>query len=587
MEASLSRHYSSQVVSLRRPTVALFQLGLAYRLQYGVHGLERFGPLVIGQDSYDRSMSVSALIRRSNLEKRKALLPVVALTGLLLSGIAQNVLAFGFDDVAKKAEDLSKQGYSEPERNLPEALRNLDYGQYEQIQYKRDRDVWSGDEGVPFTLSFFHEGMHYDSAIQLHSVDDQGVHDFAFNADDFTYGNLDLADDVKNNDGLGIAGFKVNYALNQSDRKDETMVFLGASYFRVIGKDQVYGVSGRGLAVDTGLPSGEEFPRFKEFWIVKPSKASQYLTIFALLDSPSLTGAYRFVLRPGDDTVVDVKSSLFLRRPVEKLGVAPLTSMYLYGPEQPSSTLNYRPAIHDSNGLLISDSQNGWTWRPLANPAKLMMNEQATPRLRGYGLMQRDHDFDNYQDIDSRYDLRPSAWIEPQNEWGAGKVELIQIPTPNETNDNIVSMWLPETAPEPQPDKTLDYDYRLTVTKDESRYLDSSLAWVDQTRRSRGEVRKDDLVREADGSTAFVLDFVGPSLSGLGDDANISVQASVGDNGELVDSHAERNPATGGWRVFVKIKRSDKNQPLDIRAHLNQGDKRVSETWYYRLPANG
>jgi len=528
---------------------------------------------------------VSALIRRSNLEKRKALLPVVALTGLLLGGIAQNALAFGFDDVAKEAEDLSKQGYSEPERNLPDALRNLDYGQYEQIQYKRDRDVWSGEDGVPFTLSFFHEGMHYDSAIQLHSVDDQGVHDFAFNSDDFTYGNLDLADDVKNDDGLGIAGFKINYALNQSGRKDETMVFLGASYFRVIGKDQVYGVSGRGLAVDTGLPSGEEFPRFKEFWIVKPNKSSQYLTIFALLDAPSVTGAYRFVLRPGDDTVVDVKSRLFLRRPVEKLGIAPLTSMYLYGPEQPSSTLNYRPAIHDSNGLLINDSQNGWTWRPLANPAKLMMNEQAAPQLRGYGLMQRDHDFDSYQDIDSRYDLRPSAWIEPQNEWGAGKVELIQIPTPNETNDNIVSMWLPESAP--QPGTPLDYDYRFTVTKDESRYLDPSLAWVDQTRRSRGEVRKDNLVREADGSLAFVLDFKGPSLSGLDDDANISVQASIGDNGELVDAHAERNPAIGGWRAFIKIKRSDKNKPLDIRAHLNESDKRVSETWYYRLPANG
>ncbi|KAA0016239.1 glucan biosynthesis protein G [Salinicola corii] len=529
-------------------------------------------------------MSVSASIRRNNLEKRKALLPVVALTGLLLSGIAQNVLAFGFDDVAKKAEDLSQQGYSEPEQNLPETLSNLDYGQYEQIQYKRDRDVWSGD-GVPFTLSFFHEGMHYNSAIQLHSVDDQGVHDFAYNPDDFTFGNLDIPDSVKNDDDLGIAGFKVNYALNQADRKDETMVFLGASYFRVVGKNQVYGVSGRGLAVDTGLPSGEEFPRFKEFWIVKPSKTSQYLTIFALLDSPSLTGAYRFVLRPGADTVVDVKSRIFLRRPVEKLGVAPLTSMYLYGPEQPSSTLNYRPAIHDSNGLLISDSQNGWTWRPLANPAKLMINEQATPRLRGYGLMQRDHQFDSYQDLDSRYDLRPSAWIEPQNEWGAGKVELIQIPTPNETNDNIVSMWLPETAP--QPGTPLDYDYRFTVTKDESRYVDPALAWVDQTRRSRGEVRKDNLVREADGSLAFVLDFNGPSLSGLGDDANVSVQASVGDNGELVDSHGERNSATGGWRVFVKVKRSDNSKPLDIRAYLNQGEKRVSETWYYRLPANG
>lgn len=523
--------------------------------------------------------------RRSHLEKRSALFPLAALTGLFFGSVAQSALAFDFEDVAKQAQALSEQGYSEPERNLPNELRDLDFGQYAQIQYKRDRDVWSGDD-VPYTLSFFHEGMHYDSAIALHSIDGEGnVRDFAFNPDDFTYGNLDLADDIKNSDDLGIAGFRINYDLDDAGRKDETMVFLGASYFRVIGEDQVYGVSGRGLAVDTGLTSGEEFPQFKEFWVVKPTSSSQYLTVFALLDSASVTGAYRFVLRPGSDTVVDVKSRLFLRRPVEKLGIAPLTSMYLFGPAQPSADMNYRPAIHDSNGLLVSDSQNGWIWRPLANPAKLMINEQVTPRLRGFGLMQRGHEFEDYQDIDNRYDLRPSAWIEPQNEWGAGKVELIQIPTPNETNDNIVSMWLPETAP--NPDTPLDYDYRFTVTQNESRYLDSSLAWVEQTRRSRGEVIKDNLVREADGSTTFVVDFQGPSLSGLTGDANVSVQASAGDNGELVESRAVRNPATGGWRVFIKIKRSDNNMPLDIRAHLSQGDKRISETWYYRLPANG
>ncbi|WP_245391889.1 glucan biosynthesis protein G [Salinicola aestuarinus] len=523
--------------------------------------------------------------RQSDLGRRKSLLPIAALAGLLLGSVAQDVLAFGFEDVAEKAQALAEQGYSEPERNLPDALRNLDFGEYDQIQFKRDRDVWSGDD-VPFTLSFFHEGMHYDSAIDLHSIDEQGnVRDFAFNSNDYTYGDLELSDEIKNDDDLGIAGFKINYDLNDGESKDETMVFLGASYFRVVGENQVYGVSGRGLAVDTGLTSGEEFPRFREFWVVKPTQSSQYLTVFALLDSASVTGAYRFVLRPGSDTVVDVKSRLFLRRPIEKLGIAPLTSMYLYGSAQPSSEINYRPAIHDSDGLLISDSQNGWIWRPLSNPAKLMINEQATPGLRGFGLMQRGHAFDDYQDIDNRYDLRPSAWVEPQNEWGAGKVELIQIPTPNETNDNIVSMWLPETAPNPE--TPVDFDYRFTVTKNESRYADPSLGWVEQTRRSQGEVMKDNLVREADGTTAFVVDFQGPSLAGLDADANVSVQASVGDNGELVSTRAVPNPATGGWRLFVKIKRSDNNAPLDIRAHLSKDNKRLTETWYYRLPANG
>ncbi|MGP9767323.1 glucan biosynthesis protein G [Halomonas sp. AOP13-D3-9] len=521
---------------------------------------------------------------RNKPSRRKGFLSVAVLGGLLVGSLPVEALAFGFDDVAKKAEELAQQGYRAPETTLPNELRELSYAEYSQIQYKRDRDVWSGNN-APFTLSFIHEGMHYDSAIQLNSIDQEGeVHGFAYNPDDYTYGDLDISDDVKQSDGLGIAGVRINHSLNGVD-SNEVMVFLGASYFRAVGSGQVYGLSGRGLAVDTGLSSGEEFPRFSEIWIVEPSPESQYLTIFALLDSPSVTGAYRFVLRPGEDALVDVQSRLYLRRAVEKLGIAPLTSMYLYGPEQPSSTQHYIPAIHDSNGLLIDDAQNGWLWRPLANPAKLMMNRHATPQLRGYGLMQRGHNFSDYQDIDARYDLRPSAWVQPQNEWGAGSVELIQIPTDNETNDNIVSMWLSDEPHEPG--TPLAFDYRLMFTTDESRHLDPQLAWVEETRRSRGEVVRDDLVREPDGTLAFVLDFVGPSLEGVGNGANMSVEASVGDNGELANSRVVQNPATNGWRVFVNVKRNNGSQPLDIRAKLMLDGKPLSETWYYRLPANG
>ena len=322
---------------------------------------------------------MSGSIPLSKFSSGKGFFSIAVLGGLLAGSIPFEAFAFDFEDVARRAEELAQQGYRAPETSLPNELRELSYAEYGQIQYKRDRDVWSGDD-VPFTLSFIPEGMHYDSAIQLNSIDQEGeVHGFAYNPDDFTYGDLNIPDDVKNSDGVGIAGFRINHALNDDERKDEVMVFLGASYFRAIGRGQVYGLSGRGLAVDTGLSSGEEFPHFTEMWIIEPSPESQYLTIFALLDSPSVTGAYRFVLRPGEDTLVDVQSRLYLRRAVEKLGIAPLTSMYFYGPEQPSSTQHYIPAIHDSNGLLINDAQNGWSWRPLANPSRLMMNRQATP----------------------------------------------------------------------------------------------------------------------------------------------------------------------------------------------------------------
>ena len=527
-------------------------------------------------------MSGSTLQRK--FSSRKDFLSAAVLSGLVVGSIPLEAFAFGFDDVARRAEELAQQGYRPPETSLPDQLRELSYSEYSQIQYKHDRDVWSG-QGAPFTLSFIPEGMHYSSAIQLNSIDQEGeVHGFAYNPDDFTYGDLAISDDIKQSEGVGIAGVTINHSLNGVDSK-EVMVFLGASYFRAIGDGQVYGLSGRGLAVDTGLSSGEEFPRFSEIWIVEPSQESQYLTIFALLDSPSVTGAYRFVLRPGEDTIVDVQSRLYLRRAVEKLGIAPLTSMYLYGPEQPSSTPHYIPAIHDSNGLLISDAQSGWLWRPLANPARLMMNRHTTPQLRGYGLLQRGHNFSQYQAIDARYDLRPSAWVEPLNDWGPGSVELIQIPTDNETNDNIVSMWLDDETHEPG--TPLAFDYRITFTSHESRLLDPELAWVAETRRSRGEVVRDDLVREPDGTLAFVLDFVGPSLEGIGNSANISVEASVGENGELAASRVVHNPATNGWRAFVNVKRDTGSQPLDIRAKLVLDGKPLSETWYYRLPANG
>jgi glucans biosynthesis protein len=527
-------------------------------------------------------MSESTL--QSKFSSRKGVFSAAVLSGLLVVNIPLEAFAFGFDDVARRAEELAQRGYRAPETSLPDQLRELSYTEYSQIEFKRDRDVWSG-KGAPFTLSFIHEGMHYASAIQLNSIDQEGkVHGFAYNPDDFTYGDLGIADDVMQSDGVGIAGVRINHSPNGVD-SNEVMVFLGASYFRAVGSGQVYGLSGRGLAVDTGLSSGEEFPRFSEIWIVEPSPESQYLTIFALLDSPSVTGAYRFVLRPGEDTLVDVQSRLYLRRAVEKLGIAPLTSMYLYGPEQPCSTQHYIPAMHDSNGLLISDAQNGWLWRPLANPARLMMNRHATPQLRGYGLMQRGHNFSDYQDIDARYDLRPSAWVEPRNEWGAGSVELIQIPTDNETNDNIVSMWLSDDPHDPG--TPLAFDYRITFTTSESRHLDPELAWVAETRRSRGEVIRDDLVREPDGTLAFVLDFVGPSLEGIGNGVNMSVEANVGENGELAASRVVHNPATNGWRVFVNVKRNNGNQPLDIRAKLMLDGKPLSETWYYRLPANG
>ncbi|HBD39751.1 MAG TPA: glucan biosynthesis protein G, partial [Cupriavidus sp.] len=257
---------------------------------------------------------------------------------------------------------------------------------------------------------------------------------FRFDPSAFNYGSHRV--DPAKLKGLGFAGFKLLYPLNQGKRKDELASFLGASYFRALGKDQWYGLSARGLAVDTALNSGEEFPRFVEYWIERPAANDKQLTIYALMDSRRVSGAYRFVIKPGNETVMEVKSRLFLRENVTKLGLAPLTSMYLFGENQPSQDTDYRPEVHDSDGLSVQLGTGEWIWRPLVNPKRLLVTSFAATNPQGYGLMQRDRSFDNYQEIGAWYERRPSAWVEPKGNWGSGRVELVQIPTPDETNDN-------------------------------------------------------------------------------------------------------------------------------------------------------
>src|SRR5690625_3003467 len=246
-------------------------------------------------------------------------------------------------------------------------------------------------------------------------------------------------------DDLGFAGFKILHTLNDPDRFDEVLSFLGASYFRALGADQHYGLSARGLAIDTGNTSkGEEFPRFTKFWLVDPGKGGSRMVIYALLDSPSVTGAYKFVLKPGNTTKISVEETLYTRKAIDKLGIAPLTSMFTWGENSLSRLQDYRPEAHDSDGLLIASEDGEWLWRPLVDPQKLWMHQYDANHVRGFGLMQRDRNFDHYQDLGLEYEKRPSAWIEPKGDWGDGHLELVEIPSDSEMNDNIALYWVPK-----------------------------------------------------------------------------------------------------------------------------------------------
>ncbi|MFT7027394.1 MAG: glucans biosynthesis protein, partial [Paracoccaceae bacterium] len=243
--------------------------------------------------------------------------------------------------------------------------------------------------------------------------------------------------------GLQWSGFRLRCPINRPDVLDEVAVFQGASYFRAIGRGQVYGTSARALAIRTGAPEGEEFPVFSRFWLVRPDPDANEMRFHALLESPSLTGAYDFTLRPGADTTIDVRSVLFPRVDLGDVGMAPLTSMYFFGSKERAQVDDYRDAVHDAGGLQILNGHDERIWRPLANPATLQFSTFLDENPKGFGLVQRRRAFEEYQDAEARYDLRPSAWITPAEDWGAGGCTLVEIPTGSEFNDNIVAFWRP------------------------------------------------------------------------------------------------------------------------------------------------
>lgn len=490
-----------------------------------------------------------------------------------LSTHSLSALAFGFTDVDQRARVLANASYDKPSDNLPKELKNLSYEQYRDIRFKADHMLWHND-GLPFELSFFHQGRDFDQPVKINEIVGPRVRPLNYTADAFDFGKNTL--DPNKWKGVGYAGFTVRYPMNTPKYKDEVVTFLGASYFRGLGKGQLYGLSARGLALDTALMSGEEFPRFVEFWLERPTAKAKQLTFYGLLDSPRATGAYRFVLVPGTETRMDVSVRLYLRDKVGKLGIAPLTSMYFFAENQRSDKEDFRPEVHDSDGLAIHAGNGEWLWRPLVNPKHLLVTSFATANPGGFGLQQRDRRFSSYEDLAARYDQRPSAWVEPLGAWGPGQVELVQIPTPDETNDNIVAYWVP--AQSPQPKEAYALEYRVRWQKDTETH--PPMLWVLQTRRGPGYRPK------PDDSLFFLVDFVGeePPLAPDAAAGDLRGQISLDGNGELLESRIERNGTTAGWRLYLHLKRLDQGKPVEMRAALYRKDQPVSETWSYILP---
>jgi len=467
--------------------------------------------------------------------------------------------AFGPDTVRERARTLARAPYQKPQATLPPAYAQLTYDQYRDIRFRPERARWR-DEGLPFQAQFFAPGFFYTSPLPMHEVVAGREEPLRFSRELFSYGPL--VKDLPDAPIPGFAGLRLNHPLNRAEHFDELVVFLGASYFRALGRGNVYGLSARGLAIDTALPEGEEFPAFREFWLEKPAPGADRVVVHALLDSPSVTGAYRFVIIPGERTVMEVEAELHARKAVKRLGVAPLTSMYVFGENDRGAFDDFRPEVHDSDGLALWLANGEHLWRPLRNPSHLSVSSFQVEGLRGFGLMQRDQDFRSYEDLEARYDKRPGVWVEPVGDWGRGTVQLVEIPTHQETDDNIVAYWVPQTPFAPGPPLRLSW----------------KLTWGSGSPGQPGEALTT-ATRVAQGSTPgarrFVLDF----SRGTRADGPAPVEAVVTtSSGRVLRPTAQRNDATGGWRATFEWL-PDGDTPAELRCFLRSGSETLTETW--------
>jgi len=478
---------------------------------------------------------------------------------------------FAFANVQQLAQERATHDYRPMPDALPAALANLSYDQYRDIRFRPESALWHGQS--LFEVQFFHRGYHVRQRVNIFEVSSAGASPIAYNPQFFSFGPLLKLPRAAAN--LGFAGLRVHYPLQSPAYKDELIVFLGASYFRVLGRNQHYGASARALAIDTAAPSGEEFPAFTDFWLVRPQPADRVLTIYALLDGKSVAGAYQFQIRPGAITQVEVHCQLYLRRAIGKLGVAPLTSMFLYGEEGAARRFDdYRPQVHDSDGFMTETGHLEWIWRPLANPRELRVNRFMDENPRGFGLIQRERDFNRYQDVEAQYQARSSYWVEPLGDWGKGGVELVEIPSDEEIHDNMVAYWVP--AQPASAGKPWSFSYLLSAYAQAPHWPPGGRVVAT---RNGNPAMGDNKGHFAPGARRMLVDFAGGELEGLEGAQPVKAQVSA-DNGQIEAVTVQRL-ASGVWRVAFAVTPKMK-KAVDLRCYLTLHGEGLTETWVYQ-----
>ncbi len=466
---------------------------------------------------------------------------------------------FDRDVLLAHAAEIAKRPYEDPiRRNAPEL--KLNYDQYRSIRFKNDAAIWSG-ENRTFTVDLFYPGFIFNVPVNVNLVVAKMARRIVFTNDLF---ESDANALVASGPDAGYSGFRVRAPLNKPEYMDEFLVFQGASYFRAVARGQLYGISARGLAVRTARAEGEEFPAWTDFWIERPTEKAERIVIHAILQSRSVVGAYTFSARPGNDTVIDVDATLFARTELTAFGVAPLTSMFLFDSSNRARFDDYRNAVHDSEGLQMVNGRGERIWRPLANPAALQISGFIDDNPKGFGLVQRKRNFDDYEDAEALYNKRPSLWIEPRGQWGSGHVELVEIPSDREIHDNIVAYWQPKTPI--AAGQKASFSYRMRFT---SEPLDATLARVVATRAGAYLANQD--------QRSFVIDYRGRGPPPA--DLKPEVWSSAG---TVLNARAHVITGTDIYRASFELDPGRGEDIIELRLVLTSNGKPWGETWLYR-----
>lgn len=470
---------------------------------------------------------------------------------------------FTGDMIVELAKALAAKPYVAPPADLREPFASLTYEQFVGIKTKPGAALWAG-ENKGFSIEPLHRGNIFTAAVDLFIVENGVAARVAYDQNRFDYGGLKIPEKLPD---IGYSGFRVLHA-HPGGGEAELAIFQGASFYRAVAAGQNPGVAARGLSIRTADPRGEEFPAFRSFWIEKPQLGSNALVIHALLDSPSVAGVYHFTLHPGEATIIDTELTLFPRTGVDHYGLAGFAAASLYTPlDTKRRAEDLRPAVTAINGIQMLTGAGEWLWRPVSNREELQFSSFVDVNPKGFGALVRDRDIDSYQDDVQHWERRPSLWIEPLGDWGEGALQLVEIPSESENNENIVAYWRPKAALFGGAQATFAYR-QFWCWDPPSR---PPLAIASQSRSGRAPGSK---------LRRFVVVFSGDVLADQEKAARLSAALTTSP-GSATNIRTLPNPLAKTCRVVFDVDPAGENF-CELRLVLRADEQPISETWLYR-----